>query len=98
MRAGAYRDYDFVSFSGIFIDQYSKESKAYVNLFQPMGMTIKPRGRTREREFSPDQIHDIFARQPLATPRMPIEGIFGYPHPDHVLEGFTFEPGKFNRD
>jgi hypothetical protein len=97
VRRGIYRDYDFVSVSGVFIDQYDKQSRAYVNLFQPMGMTIKPRGEGREREFTPEQIHEIFARLPLAKPAMPLEQVFGYERPEHVLESFTFEPGRFTR-
>jgi len=79
------------------MDQYSEEAKSYVNLFQPMGMVIKPRGRNREVDFSPDQIHEILESMPLATPQMPLEGIFGAERPDSVLESFTFEPGKFRR-
>jgi len=97
VRAAEYRDYDFISFSGVFIDQFSKEARSYINLFQPMGMTIKPRGRTRELEFKVDQIHEIFDRMPLAKPRIPLKGVFGYDRPEHVLETFTFEPGKFKR-
>jgi len=96
VRAGEYRNYDFVSFSGIFIDQYSREVRNYVNLFQPLGMTIKPQGRTREHEFSPEQIHEIFDRLPLAKPAMPLEGIFGHERPQSVLDSFTFEPGRFS--
>jgi len=96
VRSGDYRDYDFVSFSGVFIDHYSDAAKAYVNLFMPMGMTVKPRGRTREVEFSPEEIHDIFQKLPSAEPRIPLESIFDYERPDHILEEFTFEPGKFS--
>jgi len=60
-------------------------------------MTIKPRGRTREREFTPEQIHEIFDRMPLAKPVMPLEQVFGYERPEHVLESFSFEPGKYSR-
>jgi len=98
VRAGAYRDYDFVSFSGVFIDQYSAEARSYVNLFQPIGMAIKPKGRTRQHEFSPDEIHDICNRMPLAEPAMPLQGVFGYDRPNAVLDGWTFEPGFFNRE
>ncbi len=97
VRMGAYRDYDFVSISGVFIDLYDEKSRSYVNLFQPMGMTIKPRGRTREREFTPEQIHEIFERMPLAKPVMPLDQVFGYERPEHVLESFNFEPGKYSR-
>lgn len=98
VRDGAYRDYDFVSFSGIFIDQYDETTKSYINLFQPMGMSIKPQKRTREREFSPEEIHEIFGRMEIAKPAMPLEAIFGYERPDHVLESFTFEPARFTRE
>jgi hypothetical protein len=98
VRVNQYREYDFVSFSGVFIDQYSEEHHSYVNLFLPMGMSIKPRGRTREREFSPDQIHEILQRMPLAKPRMPLKEVFGYERPESVLESFTFEPGLFKHD
>ena len=98
VRADDYRNYDFVSFSGVFIDQYSREARSYVNLFQPMGMTIKPRGRTRELEFSPDEIHELMDRMPMAEPAMPLEGIFGYDRPTSVLDSYTFEPGMFNRE
>ncbi len=96
VRAAEYRKYDFISLSGVFIDQYSRDTHSYVNLFQPMGMAIKPRGRTREHEFSPEEIHDIFDRMPLADPAIPLEGIFGYSRPDSVLDSWTFEPGRFN--
>ena len=95
VRIEQYRDYDFVSFSGVFIDQYCEDVRSYVNLFQPMGMSIKPRGRTREREFSPEQIHEIMERMPLATPRMPLDGVFGFERPQSVLDDFTFEPGRY---
>jgi len=97
VRNDDYRKYDFVSFSGVFIDHYSEETRSYVNLYQPMGMAIKPRGRTREVEFLPAQIHEILERMPLAEPRMPLEGVFGAERPQSVLDGFTFEPGKFRR-
>lgn len=97
VRAGAFREYDFISFSGVFLDLYSEETRSYINLFQPIGMTIKPRGHVREREFSPEQIHNILQRMPIARPTMPLEGIFDYPHPESVVESFTFEPGKFVR-
>ena len=98
VRNEQYRDYDFVSFSGVFIDMYCEDVRSYVNLFQPMGMSIKPHGRTRESEFSPDQIHEIVQRMPLAEPRMPLEGVFGFDRPQSALDDFTFEPGRFVYD
>ncbi len=98
VRASEFLNYDFVCFSGIFIDCYSQEASCYVNLFQPMGMTIKPKGRTQEREFSPEQIHEIIHSMPTAKPVMPLEGIFGYKRPQKMLDSFTFEPGHFTRE
>ena len=97
VRMGAYRDYDFVSVSGVFIDQYDHQTQSYSNLFQPMGMTIKPRGQAKQRSYTPAQIHELFKRLPVARPQLPLERIFGYPHPDHIVESFRFEPGKFTR-
>ncbi len=97
VRMGNYRNFDFVSVSGVFIDQYDHQTRAYINLFQPMAMTIKPRGKAREREFTPEQVHEIFARMPLSKPVIPLEQIYGYERPEHVIESFTFEPGKFTR-
>lgn len=98
VRSGEYRNYDFVSFSGIFIDHFSEEAHSYVNLFMPIGMTVKPRGRTREVEFSPEEIHEIFERLPAAAPRLPLPNVFDYERPQSVLDAFTFEPGKFQRN
>ena len=67
-------------------------------MFQPMGMTIKPKGRTREQEFSPGEIHEIMARMSLAEPAMPLDGVFGHKRPTSVLKSYTFEPGKFSRE
>ena len=57
-----------------------------------------PKGRTREREFSPEQIHEIFGRMPLAEPAMPLVGVYNYEDAASVLEDFTFEPGYFTRN
>jgi len=97
VRAGPYIGYDFISFSGVFIDIYSKDARSYVNLFQPMGMTIKPRGKTRELEFTPEEIHEIFDRIPVAEPRMPLKAVLDYDRPESALESFTYEPGRFTR-
>jgi hypothetical protein len=97
VRTDEYRPYDFVSVSGVFIDVYSPAVKSYVNLFQPMGMIIKPRGLIREREFSPEEIHHIFQAMPMATPEIPLESVFDHDRPDAVLEQFTFTPGKFQQ-
>ncbi len=97
VRAEEYRKYDFVSFSGIFIDMHARETKNYVNLFLPMGMTIKPKGRTREHEFGPEQIRAIMDRMPLAPAAMPLKGIYGCERPETVLDNFTFDADKYTR-
>ncbi len=98
VRSNEFREYDFISFSGIFIDYYSTKIRSYVNLFQPMGLTIKPSGRVRERGFSPEEIHEIFNRMPTAEPAVPLEGVLGYERPTGFGELFTYEPGNFTRE
>ncbi len=93
VRAAGYRPYSFASFTGVFIDLYDPVSKAYVNLFQPVGLGLKPAGEPREAEFTVAQIHDIFDEQEIAEPAMPLEGVLGYERPEHLLEIFTFLPG-----
>jgi hypothetical protein len=93
VRADEYLGYDFVSFSGVFIDVYSAEVGSYVNLFLPVGMIIKPRGRSREREFSPEEIDHVLQAMPVAAPEIPLERVFDYQRPDAVLQQFTFAPG-----
>lgn len=93
VRAEDLRPYGFASFTGVFIDLFDAALGSYVNLFQPIGISIKPPGRAREVEIRPAEIHHIFDRLPPAEPVLPLPGVLGYERPQQVLEKFTFRPG-----
>jgi len=92
VRTEPYRPFDFVSFTGVFIDTFNEGAGNYVNLFQPMGLSVKPRGRTHEVSFSAAELHELLENTPLAEPHMALEGIFGHARPQSSLDDFTFEP------
>lgn len=95
VRTEAFRPYAFASFTGVFIDMYDAELGSYVNLFQPIGISIKPSGCSREVEIPPAEVHQIFDRIEAADPVLPLEGVLGFERPERVLEKFTFRPGRF---
>jgi hypothetical protein len=90
------RPYAFASFSGVFIDMLDASTNAYVNLFQPIGISIKPAGHGREIEISPAEVHDIFDDLEPADPVHPLEEVLGYERPVHLLEQFTFPTGRLD--
>lgn len=92
LRMEAFVPYSFATFTGVFIDMYNHEIRNYVNLFQPVGLSIKPAGRTREIEIPPAEIHSIFDALPMAEPVVPLDAVLGYPRPVRMLEQFTFAP------
>jgi hypothetical protein len=94
LRHEDFKAYSFASFTGVFLDLYDAEL-GYVNLFQPIGLTIKAAGRTREVEIPPAGIHEIFAKVEPAEPALPLQGVLGYDHgeAERVLESFTFQLG-----
>ena len=97
VRSQNYSPYDFVSFTGIFIDLYDEDLQSYVNFFQPVGLTIKPRGRTREVEMTTEEIYHVLDGQPLARPVLPLADVLGFSEPEIPLEKFTYQPGFFRR-
>ncbi|MFH1057547.1 MAG: hypothetical protein V1797_02560 [Pseudomonadota bacterium] len=97
VRASQFMAYDFVSFTGIFIDLYDDDLQSYVNLFQPLGLTIKPRGKTRGVEMTAEEIHHILDKLPLAAATLPLADVLGYDEPEIPLEKFTYQPGYFAR-
>ncbi|MFH1808621.1 MAG: hypothetical protein ABIJ09_07745, partial [Pseudomonadota bacterium] len=90
VRAEGFRDDAFASFSGVFIDIYDPDVNAYVNLFQPVGVSIKAAGRTREVEFTSNEIHQIFDRLVPDKPVLDLAEVLGFARPVHVLERFRF--------
>ncbi|MBI5523715.1 MAG: hypothetical protein HY910_13895 [Desulfarculus sp.] len=97
VRSQAFLPYDFVSFTGIFIDLYDDDLQSYVNLFQPLGLTIKPKGCQREVEMTTEEIHHVLGKLPLAPPMLPLEDVLGFSEPEIPLEKFTYQPGYFTR-
>jgi hypothetical protein len=92
IRARPYLEHDFICCSGVFIDLYLEEIHSYANLFQPIGMTIKPRGSTHEIDFSPEEIRQRLDPLPLAPPRRSLPEVLGSDRFDLAHELFTFEP------
>jgi len=90
VRAEEFRSASFASFTGVFIDVYDEQLGCYVNLFQPVGLSIKPAGKTREIEISAAEVHDIFDKLEPAQPQMSLHGVLGYERADHVLDSFTY--------
>ncbi len=94
VRAEQFRPYSFASFTGVFIDVYDPAVDNYVNLFQPVGIAIKPAGRTREVELEPEEIHHIFDRLEPAPAVHSLRHVLGYERPRHLLDQFTFRPAS----
>lgn len=89
IRSSALIPYSFASFTGVFIDMFDPEVHSYVNLFAPVGLTIKPAGRSREFEIPPEEIHEIFDKLRPAAPVLPLEGVLGY-RTSRAAERFAF--------
>jgi hypothetical protein len=97
VRSERFLPYDFVSFTGIFIDLYDDDLQSYVNLFQPVGLTIKPQGRTREVEMTSEEVFHVLDKLPPAAPTLPLADVLGFDEPEIPLEKFTYQPGYFSR-
>jgi hypothetical protein len=92
VRSEEYRAASFASFTGVFIDIYDEQVGTYVNLYQPVGLSIKPAGKTREVEISAAEVHHIFDKLEPAEPKLPLKGVLGYERADHVLDNYTYRP------
>jgi hypothetical protein len=77
LRQESFLPHSFASFTGIFLDLYDP-AVGYLNLFQPIGLTIKPAGRTREVEIPSAGIHEIFSRLEPVAPALPLRGVLGH--------------------
>lgn len=95
LRTEQYRPYSFACFTGVFIDVYDDELGAYVNMFQPLGLNIKPSGKTRDFELAPAEIRELFRKLETAEPALPLDSVMGHARPRRVLESFTFVPGRY---
>jgi len=97
VRDQTFAPYTFASFTGIFIDLFDPESGNYHNLFQPIGMSIKPSGQTKELDLSPEEIHYHLERVQPVEPRHDLREMLGLPRAGKLLERFTYQPGLFQR-
>jgi|GEM_PF-1002492 len=96
VRAERFKPYQFASFTGIFVDLYDEVVGNYVNLFQPLGLTVKPRGTARDVELTPEEIHETFERLEPVEPVCPL-GITSGASSRAVLDRFTYRPGYFRK-
>ncbi len=90
IRAADCLPYAFASFTGVFIDIFDERNGRYVNLFQPLGVSIKPAHTSRMFEIGCEEVHSVFEHIEPVEPVLSLRGIFGHDHPDHVLDSFTF--------
>lgn len=90
VRAPKYSAYTFASFTGVFIDIFDPEERHYVNLYAPLGLSIKLPGRQREFELPPEELHDALARVEPAEPKLPLASVLGYEPSERQRELFTY--------
>jgi hypothetical protein len=95
VRRPAYKPYSFACFTGVFIDLFEEKVNNYVNLFSPLGLTIKPAGSTKEIEITHQELRRKLKRLKVAKPRVPLENVLGYKRPAKTLTRFTYRPGRF---
>jgi len=92
VRSIDFKPYCFASFTGVFIDLFYEPINNYVNLFQPLGISIKPAGATHCVELMPEQIYKIFDELKPVKPKQ-LPGKMGE-LTDHqkVMDLFTYKP------
>ncbi len=98
VRQAIFKPYSFASFTGIFIDLYDEKIGNYVNLFQPIGLSIKPGGTIQDIELRPEQIHEVFERLKPVEPIHSLKQVMGYDSPEGLVEQFTYRPGYYERE
>ncbi len=97
VRAEAFRPYSFASFTGVFIDCFDERTGNYHNLFQPVGMAIKPGGQTEQVDMSPEEIHHHLDAVKPQKPKVDLGPVLGLEAAERLLESYTFKPGLFQR-
>ncbi len=90
VRAADCKPYTFASFTGVFIDLFDELTGKYVNLFQPLGTSIKPAGTTKDIEIGCAELHEAFEKLEPVDPVLPLEGVLGSKRPGHLLDQFNF--------
>ncbi len=95
VRDPAYQPFSFASFTGVFIDMYDHDVGCYLNLFQPLGISIKPAGTTNMIEVSQPEIHDTLHALEPAQPLRSVQEVMGFVSGEGIVEKFAFTPGEF---
>ena len=95
VRSPAFKDYCFASFTGVFLDLFYEPTNNYVNLFQPLGITIKPAGSTDYTELLSEEIFSIFDKQiPVEPLRLP-NTMGETADVSKILDLFAYKPGHY---
>ena len=92
VRSSEYKSYCFASFTGVFIDLFHEPVNNYINLFQPLGISIKPAGTTHCVELTPEEIYKIFDElKPIKPKELPkkMGELADY---QKILDQFTYKP------
>jgi len=95
VRLPEYKQNSFASFAGVIIDMYDEALGNYINLYQPLGLCIKPPNSTNVIELSPEEIHYTFDNLTPVSPVYPFELILQGNDGKKILDNFTFKPGYF---
>ncbi len=95
VRTKEFQPYSFASFTGVFIDMFDEMRNNYVNLFQPLGLSIKPAGVTHDVELTPEEIHTLFKDIQPIEPVALQEYIASYGNPEATSSRFVYRPKKF---
>lgn len=97
VRSETFRPFSFASFTGIFIDCFDEPTGNYHNLFQPVGMAIKPPGQTQQVDLTPEEIHHHLDTVKPKAPKLDLGPVLGLEVAERLREGYSFKPGLFQR-
>jgi len=97
VREPEFEAYSFASFTGVFVDMYDEEGDRYRNLFQPLGVSIKPAGTTSLTELPQHELYEIFSGLAPTPPLRSAHDVLGLDSSKSIVEKFTFRPSYFER-
>ncbi len=98
VRSPAYKSYCFASFTGVFLDLFYEPIHNYINLFQPLGISIKPAGTTQCVEIAPEEIFSIFDNLEPVEPKCLKSQMSATADFEKIQKLFTYTPGYYNMD
>ena len=95
VRSPGFKPYSFASFSGVFIDLYDETTNSYYNLFQPLGLSLKPKGTRYQVDVIQDEIYDHFKTVKSVSPKVDLAGTGLGVGGERLVERFTYRPGYY---